>query len=76
MTVPGAAAGWVDTVDTFGSGKVSKIMQCKIIFLCFDTGKNAGRVRSHWVRFVKQTKTLVVCAYQPLQERGVSPHDP
>ena len=25
VTVPGAAAGWVDTVSKFGSGKVSRI---------------------------------------------------
>jgi gamma-glutamyltranspeptidase/glutathione hydrolase len=26
VTVPGAAAGWVDTVEAFGSGKVTEIV--------------------------------------------------
>ena len=28
VTVPGAAAGWVDTVERFGSGKVSNVCMC------------------------------------------------
>ena len=34
VNVPGAAAGWVDTVEQFGSGKVSCISSNKA-FLCF-----------------------------------------
>lgn len=28
VTVPGAAAGWIDTVEKFGSGKVSNMCMC------------------------------------------------
>ena len=28
VTVPGAAAGWVDTIERFGSGKVSTSSSC------------------------------------------------
>ena len=31
VTVPGAAAGWVDTIDKFGSGKVRSRLQSSTI---------------------------------------------
>lgn len=35
VTVPGAAAGWVDTVERFGSGKVRVISQAVNVFSCY-----------------------------------------
>ena len=34
VTVPGAAAGWIDTVEKFGSGKVNNVCVCVYVCVC------------------------------------------
>lgn len=53
-TIPGAAAGWVDTVEKFGSGKLSLEQILQPAIEMGEEGYVVSEVASHFVRITVQ----------------------
>jgi gamma-glutamyltranspeptidase/glutathione hydrolase len=57
VTVPGAAAGWVDTVEKFGSGKLSLEQILKPAIELAEEGFPVSELSSHYVSLPLFLKT-------------------
>lgn len=53
VTVPGAAAGWVDTVDRFGSGKLAMKRILDPAIMLGERGFPVSELTAHSVRYTK-----------------------
>jgi len=62
VTVPGAAAGWVDTVEKFGSGKLSLE---QILTPAIELGENGFPVSELSAHFVRRWLSFRRCCRAP-----------
>lgn len=61
-TVPGAAAGWVDTVERFGSGKLSLSQILEPAIKLAENGHPVSEIASHSVRPLLNSMLENTCA--------------
>lgn len=62
VTVPGAAAGWVDTVERFGSGKLTMEQILAPAIELGETGFPVSETTAYFVSFGSTYQILLYCA--------------